>query len=86
MNDFSDMVTQGQTKLFTDYLKAFYYICGINFQNNGSSVQYAINKFSRPTLSATIYPDFEAGKTTLTMVQKGTLETKIKIFLTERKL
>ena len=75
------MVTQGQTNLFTKSLKYFYYICGIKFQNNGSNVQYAVNNFSRPTLSTPTEPDFEMGKTTLNMAQKGILDTKIKKFV-----
>ena len=37
-NDFFDLVPQGNTELFNNSLKAFYYIFGINFQNNGSDV------------------------------------------------
>ena len=45
MNDFSDMVTQGHTELFTKSLKSVYYICGILFQNDGRNVKYAVKNF-----------------------------------------
>ena len=41
-NDVFDLVTQGQTELFSNLLKDFYYICGIKFQKNGSDVKYAV--------------------------------------------
>ena len=52
MNDIFDLVTFGQTELFANYLKDFYYICGIKLQKNGRNIQYAVNKLSKPTLSA----------------------------------
>ena len=44
-------------------------------------MQYAVNNFSKPTLSAPTEPEFEARKTTLTMFQKGIIDTKIKKFV-----
>ena len=70
MNDFLDLVPQGETKLFSNSMKDLYYICGIKFQNNGSNVQYSVNNLSKPILSAPTDPEFEAGKTALPMVQK----------------
>ena len=41
-NNIFDLVTQGQTKLYTKLLKVFYYIYGIKFQKNGSDMQYCV--------------------------------------------
>ena len=38
-NDVFDVVSQEHTELFSNSIKAFYYICGIKFQNYGSNVQ-----------------------------------------------
>ena len=62
MNDFSDMFMQGQTELVTNPLKCFHYICGIKFQKNGSNVQYTVDNFFKPMLSASTDPDFEVEK------------------------
>ena len=71
------MVPQVHTKIFTNSLKSFYYICGIKFQNNGRKMQYAVKNILKPTLSAPTDPTFEAGKTAITMVQKEILDTII---------
>ena len=84
-NDVFDLVWQVQTDLFVNLLKAFYYICGIKVQRNGSDVQYAVKNLSKLTLSVPIDPVLEAGETALTMVQKGIMDAKIKKLLTERK-
>ena len=80
MNEFFGLVTQGQTELFTNSIKDFYYICGIKFHKNGRNMKYAVNNFLKPTLSSPTKPDFEAGKTTLTKAQNRILEPKIKKF------
>ena len=41
-HDIFDLVTLGQTKLYTILLKALYYVCGIKFQKNGRNVKYDI--------------------------------------------
>ena len=79
-NDFFDLVPQGQTELFANLLEAFYYICGIKFQKNVIDVEYSVKNLMKPALSAPIEPAFKAGKTALTMVQKGIMEAKIKNF------
>ena len=83
-NDVFDLVPQGRTELFANYLKAFYYICGIKFQNYGSNVQYFVKKLSKLKLYLTTDPEFEAVKPAPSMVQKGIFGTKIKKF-NERK-
>ena len=79
------LVLKGQTELLANSLKAFYYICGIKFQNNGSDGQYLVNNILKPTLSAPTEPPFETGKTALNMVQKGILDAKIKKFVDREK-
>ena len=44
-------------------------------------MQYAIRNLSEPMLSVPTDPAFEVGKTALTMLQKGILDTKIKIIV-----
>ena len=85
-NDTFDLVLQGQNKLFTNFLKALYYICGIKFLNNRSDVHYTVTNLSNPAMSVPTEPAFEACKTMITMVQKGILDAKIKKSSTERKL
>ena len=80
-NGVFDLVLQGQTKLFTNSLRAFYYICGIKLQKNGSDLQYSIKNISKPKLSSPTYPLFEVVKTVLTMVQKVILDVKINKFV-----
>ena len=48
-------------------------------------MQYAVKNISKPMLSAPTDPVFEVGKTALTMVQKGIVDTKMKNILTEKK-
>ena len=76
-----EFVPQGQTELFANSLKYFYYIYGIKFQKNGSNVQYYVKNLSKPTLSAPKDPAFKEGKLALTMAQKGILDDKIKKFV-----
>ena len=85
-NDVFGLVLQGKTELFANFLKDLYYICVINFQKNGSGVQYTINNLPNPTLSAPTDPAFEAVKTALTMVQKGILDAKIRKFVDREKI
>ena len=42
-NDVFDVVSQEHTELFSNSIKAFYYICGIKFQKNGSGMEYVVN-------------------------------------------
>ena len=44
-------------------------------------MEYDVKNFWKPTLSAPTDPESEAGKNTLTMVQKGVLDTKIKKYV-----
>ena len=80
-NEVFDLLHQKQTDLFTNSLKGFYYICGINFQRNRRYVKYAINNPSNITLYAKTEPSFEAGKTALSIVQKVILDAKINKFV-----
>ena len=77
-NDIFDLVFQGQTKLFANSFKRFYYICGIKFQRNRSKVQYSVKNISKPKMYAPTEPVFKEGKTAITMDQKGILDAKIK--------
>ena len=67
--------------MYTNSLKEFYYIYGIKLQKNVSDVKYTVKNRSIPTLSALIEPALEAGKTTLTVVQKGILDTENKNYI-----
>ena len=64
------LVPQGQTKLYAIFIKAFYYICGIKFQNNGVNVKYAVKTLSSTRMSIPKEPVLGAGKTKLAVVQK----------------
>ena len=64
-NDVFNLVPHGQTNFFANFLKAFYYICGINFQKNASG---SVKNLSKPTVSAPTERSFERGKTAITMV------------------
>ena len=44
-------------------------------------MQYAVKNISKPMLSAPTDPVFEVGKTALTMVQKGIVDTKMKKYI-----
>ena len=44
------------------------------------------SRFFKPTLSASTYPEFEVEKTTLTMVQKLILDTKINKFVDRKEM
>ena len=85
-NDTFDLVLQGQNKLFTNFLKALYYTCGIKFLKNRSDVHYTVTNISNLALSVPTAPAFDACKTMINMVQKGILDAKIKKTSTERKL
>ena len=85
-NDTFDLVPQGQKKLFTNFLKALYYICGIKSPKNGSDVHCIVKNLSNPAISVPAELAFEACKTMITMVEKGILDAKIKKSSTERKL
>ena len=80
-NEVFDLVSQVHTDLFANSLKAFYNICGIKFQKNESKVQYDVKYLSQTTLSSPTETAFTVGKTALTMVQNGILDTKIKKFI-----
>ena len=78
-NDIFDLFLKGHIELFSKSLKSFYYIFGINLQNNVSGMQYSVKNISKPTMSAPTEPAFSLGETPLTVVQKGIMDAKIKI-------
>ena len=55
-------------------------------QKNRSDTQYEIRKISNPTLSAPAEPEFDTGKTALSMEQKRILDAKKINLLTGREI